>query len=178
MTKPRVPDRVTSPVKRLCNRIAPGTRPIFVKVSPEADAGPNDCFITVENKVNKSGGKIQYGWAIWYLPGILMEAEFHTVWLSPQGEYVDISPREYSFKEIMFLPDPSRVYKGRQIANIRIPLNKDPRVREFIRLHEEKFKVLNEGELAEQHGAVSVPSEKIRPIMMRLTQLMLELNTD
>jgi len=178
MRNPRVPDRITSPVRRLCNRIAPGTLPLFVKVCPEADANSQDCFINVENKVKKSGGKIQYGWAIWYVPGLLMEAEFHSVWLSPEGNYIDVSPNEFSFSEIMFLPDPHRVYAGRQIDNIRIPLNKNPQVKEFIRLHEAKFKVLNEGELATRHGAVSVPSEKIRPIIERLAQLSIDLDKE
>lgn len=178
MKTPRVPDKITSPVRRLCNTLVPGGRPIFVKVYPDENADPNDCFVTVENKIRTAGGRAQYGWAIWYLPGILMEAEFHSVWVSLEGDYTDVSRRALNFKEIMFLPDPRRVYSGKQVDNVRIPLSKDPRVKEFIRLHEAKFRVLNEGDLATQHGAVSVPREKIRPIMERLMQLTAELNKD
>lgn len=151
---------------------------MYVKVCPEDVAEANDCFVNVENKMKKDGGKVQYGWAIWYLPGILMEAEFHAVWLSPDGEYIDISPRQIQFDEIMFLPDPNRAYTGKQVDNVRIPLNKNPKVKEYIRLFEEKFRVMNEGDLAKQHGLVAVSPEKIRPILERIAELSLELNKD
>ena len=175
MKKPRVPDKVTSPVKRLRNRIAPNKQPQYVKVLIESDAEINECFLNLERKIKRDGGGIQYGWAIWYLPGILMEAEFHAVWVSPKGELIDISPRQIQFKEILFLPDSATVYLGRQIDNIRIPLKKDPRVKEYIRLHEELFKILNEGELANKHGLVSIPRDKIEPLRKQLVELSIEL---
>ena len=176
MKRPRVPDKVTSPVKRLHNRIAPNERLQYVKVLIESDAEINECFPNLERKIKRDGGGIQYGWAIWYLPGILMEAEFHAVWVSPKGELIDISPHQIQFKEILFLPDSGTVYSGRQINNIRIPLNKDPRMKEYIRLHEELFKILNEGELASKHGPVSIPRDKIDPVRKRLVELSIELD--
>ena len=175
MKKPRVPDKVTSPVKRLRNRIAPNERLQYVKVLIESDAEINECFSNLERKIKRDGGGIQYGWAIWYLPGILMEAEFHAVWVSPKGELIDVSPRQIQFKEILFLPGSGTVYLGRQIDNIRIPLNKDPRVKEYIRLYEELFKIMNEGELANEHGPVSIPRDKIDPVRERLVELSIEL---
>ncbi len=44
MKKTRVPDRVTSPIRKLCNRIALGTIPQYVKVIVEVDAKMGDCF--------------------------------------------------------------------------------------------------------------------------------------
>ena len=98
MKTPRVPDRITSPIRRLCNRIAPGETPVYVKVIVESGTDVNDCFINVENKIKRDGGKVQYGWVIWYLPGILMEAEFHAIWISPKGESIDISPHPISLR--------------------------------------------------------------------------------
>ena len=175
MKEPRVPDRVRSPVRRLCNIIAPGEQPQYVKVLVESGAEVNDCFCNLERKINRDGGRIQYGWAIWHLPGVLMEAEFHAIWISPERELIDISPRPIQFKKIMFLPDPKVVYSGRQIDNIRIPLNKDPRVKEFITLCEERYKIMNEGELADKHGPITIPHEKIEPVMNRIAQLSREL---
>ena len=175
MKTQRVPDKVTSAVKRLVNRIVPGKQPQYVKVLVESDAEINECFVNLERKIKRDGGGIQLGWAIWYLPGILMEAEFHAVWMSPEGELIDISPRPIQFKEIMFLPDSDIVYKGKQIDNIRIPLNKDPKVKEFISLCEEFFKIMNEGELAFKHGPISIPREKIEPLRQRLAELSVEL---
>lgn len=175
MKTPRVPGKVTSPVKKLINRIAPGQQPRYVKVLVEFDAEINECFVNLERKIKRDGGGIQYGWAIWYLPGILMEAEFHAVWISPEGELIDISPRPIQFKEIMFLPDPSNIYSGRQIGNIRISLSKNLKVKEYIRLHEELFKIMNEGELANKHGPISIPRNKIEPLRQRLAGLSIEL---
>ncbi len=175
MKKPRVPDKVTSPIKTLINRIAPGEQPQYVKVLIESDAEIGECFASLERKIKRNGGRIQFGWAIWYLPGILMEAEFHAVWISPEGDLIDISPRPIQFKEIMFLPDPSNVYQGKQIDNIRIPLNKDPKVKEFISLCEEHFKIMNEGELALKHGPISISRDRLEPLLQRLAELSIEL---
>ena len=166
---------MTSPVKRLRNRIAPNEQLQYVKVLIESDAEINECFPNLERKTKRDGGGIRYGWAIWYLPGILMEAEFHAVWVSPKGELIDVSPRQIQFKEILFLPDSSTVYLGRQIDNIRIPLRKNPRVREYIKLHEELFKIMNEGELANKHGPVSISRDKITPVYQRLAEVSIEL---
>ncbi len=160
---------------RLRNRIAPNERLQYVNVLIESDAEINECFPNLERKIKRDGGGIQYGWAIWYLPSILMEAEFHAVWVSPKGELIDVSPRQIQFKEILFLPDSSTVYLGRQIDNIRIPLNKNPRVKEYIKLHEELFKIMNEGELANKHGSVSISRDKIAPVYQRLAKLSIEL---
>ena len=175
MKKPRVPDKVNSPIKRLINRIAPGEQPQYVPVLIESDAEINECFANIERKIKRDGGGIQYGWVIWYLPGILMEAEFHAVWISPEGDLIDISPRPLHFKEIMFLTDSSITYMGRQIGNIRIPLSKTPEVKEYIRLHEEFFKITNEGELADKHGPINLPPDKIEPLKKRLAELSIKL---
>lgn len=166
---------MTSPVKRLRNRIAPNEQLKYVKVLIESDAEINECFSNLERKIKRDGGGIQYGWAIWYLPSILMEAEFHAVWISPQGDLIDVSPHQIRCKEILFLPDSATVYSGRQIDNIRIPLNKDPRVKEYIGLYEKLFKILNEGELANKHGSLSIPPDKINPVRERLVELSIEL---
>ncbi len=175
MKTPRVPDKATSAVKRLINRIAPGQQPQYVKVLIESDAEINECFVNLEKKRKRDGGGIQLGWAIWYLPGILMEAEFHAVWISPDGDLIDISPRPIEFKEIMFLPDSSAVYSGKQIDNIRIPLSKNPKAKEFISLCEEFFKTMNKGELAFKHGLINIPHDRIEPLRQRLAELSAEL---
>ena len=52
---------------------------------------------------------------------------------------------------------------------------KKPRVREYIKLHEELFKIMNEGELANKHGPVSISRDKIAPVYQRLAKLSIEL---
>ena len=171
MKLPRVPDRITSPIRKICNIIGSSEKPRYIEVSVAPDAVVNDCFINVANKISRDGGDVQYGWAIWYLPGVLMEAEFHAVWCSPEGVLIDISPRPIKFDKILFVPDPARVYEGQQVNNIRIPLKKDENVREFIQLHEKLFRIMNEGELANKHGEIEFPRETMEPIIRRLSEL-------
>jgi hypothetical protein len=71
----------------------------------------------------------------------------------------------------MFLPDPKRTYTGKQVYNIRIPLKKDPRLRELINLQHEMFKIMNEGDLAYRTGMVEVDRAKLMPVLRRITEL-------
>src|SRR3989304_9121292 len=148
MKVPRVPDKLTSPVNRLCNRLTPNNKPFYVPVRPEPNSQVDECFVNVDDKVKKDGGRVQYGLVIWYTPGVLMEAEFHAIWVSPHGEHVDVSRHVIDIDTILFLPDPTRTYTGRQVDNVRIPVSKDPRVKEFIHLHESLFKVKYKGDPA------------------------------
>jgi hypothetical protein len=56
------------------------------------------------------------------LPDTFLEAEFHSVWLNPAGELIDIIPKLDNETEILFLPDSNRVYEGKLVENIRKPL--------------------------------------------------------
>lgn len=173
---PRVPEKVTSPIRRLRNRIGATQDPMYLPVEPVPNGEINDCFSVVARHIEKNGGSIQYGWAIWFIPGLLMEAEFHAVWKAPDGHLVDLMLRPLPFTRIMFLADPHRVYHGRQVDNIRVPLSKDPRVREFVFLAEARFRLMNEGDLANKHGLVEIDKGKMLPVIRRMAELTAELD--
>lgn len=61
------------------------------------------------------------------------------------------------FSSITFVADPTRQYEGRQVDNVRKPLTKDPKVRQFIYLMKRRFEILNTGTLADQHGEIELP---------------------
>ena len=83
---------------------------------------------------------------------MLIEAEFHAVWERPaDGALIDIAQRQLPFTSITFLPDPQRMYGGRQVDNVRKPLNKDPKVRQLIHLKGLHFEMLNAGARAQQY---------------------------
>ena len=175
MRTTRVPDKVTAPIRRLCNRVHIASVATFVSVGPEPGGGLCDCFAIVDRKVERAGGSVCYGWTVWFLPGIMVEGEFHAVWRSPDGELLDVTPNPLNSDRILFITDPKRKYEGKQVDNIRVPLSKDPRVREFIELARERFLVMNEGDLAYQIGEVAVDGRKLVPIMQRMHQLAQEL---
>ncbi len=145
-------------VLQFCEEVVVGATPVRVPCAPDARAQQMDCFETVDQRVRTEGGHRVLGWAIWEAPGILIESEFHAVWAHPvNGALFDIAQRPMTFSAITFIADPSRQYEGRQVDNVRKPLTKDPKVRQFIYLMKRRFEILNTGALADQHGEIELP---------------------
>ena len=142
-----VPSERTEEVKQLLSIIGSPNEPIYVACKPDKRAQQNECFTLVDAKVNKEGGEQIIGWQIWQT-SLLLEAEFHAVWKTPNGELVDITPKSIPFKEILFVADPETAYEGKQVNNIRINLSGNPLVDEFIAIHEAVFRIENKGERA------------------------------
>lgn len=172
----RTPLQITPEIPALAGRLAPSSTPTFIQVLPHPHGFPNECFGTVELKVHESGGAVQHGWAIWEWPGVMIEAEFHAVWKSPDGFLNDVTPRVDSETHILFVADHVRVFEGKAIDNVRVPLREDPRIREFIGLAEKKYEILNRGERARQFGPIAIPKEEIAPVLLRMVKLQAELS--
>jgi hypothetical protein len=112
------PNEINERVMNFCNSIS-NERPIYVPVAPDADATAHNCFINVPNKIKKVGGRQVIGWAIWLWPQMYIEAEFHCVWISPDGLLIDITPKDKPTHKVFFLPDSTKKYDGQQVNNIR-----------------------------------------------------------
>ncbi|MDC7699567.1 hypothetical protein [Vogesella indigofera] len=125
-----------------------------VPCQPLPDKPVLECFRIVPEQVQAHGGKQVTGWTIWEWPNVLIEAEFHAVWQRPDGTLVDITPRTQSFESILFLPDPKKVYRGRQVDNVRRALSDSLLVNRLIQASEELFRAMNKGDLADQHGEI------------------------
>lgn len=63
---------------------------------------------------------------------------------------------------VLFLPDPRRKYRRRQVDNVRRPLTRDTAVARFCELARMHHKAMNEGDLAEQHGHLRITGEAAR----------------
>ena len=116
------PALIDDSIRALCSRLVPDGVPIYVSVHPEHDAEIEDCFVNVARKVNREGGTILHGWQIWDWVGVLVEAEFHAIWVSPDGANVDLTPKKDGEQRILFLSDPARRWTGQYIDNVRQPL--------------------------------------------------------
>lgn len=134
-----------------------------VPCQPTPNKSLNDCFPIVAEQVVAKGGQQIYGWALWELPGVFIEAEFHSVWKSPEGDAVDIVPRLRPFTAIAFVPDASRRYENRQVDNIRKQLVNDNDVKRFLFLCKRRFAILNAGERALQHALI-LPKAEMREL--------------
>jgi hypothetical protein len=151
-----VPTRITPEILKLCGELVPGSRPQFLAVTPVEGVEVKDCFPAVARQVRDHGGSICHGWQIWEWPGVMLEAEFHAVWRTPNGQLRDITPKPEPIPRILFLPDPSRKYSGRQVNNVRRALSTDPRIADFIRCWNDEYEFMNRGARAEQHGRIVV----------------------
>lgn len=146
MTRTRVPPEITQAIRRLCNKIYQGSVPVYVPVDPEPNFVLTECFLNIDKKIKGDAGSSQCGWAIWEWPDVLVEAEFHAVWLSPTGKMIDITPHLIECHHIMFVRDPKRTYTGKPVDSIRLPLRKDPKIDELIELMKERFEIMNRGD--------------------------------
>ncbi len=77
--------------------------------APSFISEPNNCHLNIMVQCEKHGGQAIEGWIIGQdTVHNFLEARFHSVWLSPEGELIDFTPRIDLEKRIMFLPDPKR----------------------------------------------------------------------
>jgi hypothetical protein len=128
----------------LCEELVRGGTPVSLARGAPVDAKPIDCFDTVERRTVADGGNACFGWALWEFPGIFLEAEFYSVWREPSGALRDVTPR-IGVGDLLFLPDPQRVFDGRRMQSIRRPLSRDPAVTGFLRACDEEFALINRG---------------------------------
>ncbi len=173
---PRTADYAAPDTKALCEKLVPGGRAVYLGVDPIEGATENNCYLNVERAIQQNGGSIQYGWEIWEtIPGVMIEAEFHAVWIDHYGLYRNVSPSSSpGITKILFLADPSSRYEGRQIDNVRIALKDDSLVHEFIQNAEALFRETNRGELETYHGEIKTTSA-MRRLMRRNAELFVEM---
>lgn len=151
---PVTPAELSPALALLCNELVSSTKPFHVDVASLPNAPANECFPLVEAHTEQYGGTRILGWALWEMPGLFVEAEFHAVWRSPSGEYVDIAPRAQPMARIFFLPSAEAVYEGRQVNNVRRTIGSDREVEQYLRGFDELFEFMNRGDRAELHGEV------------------------
>lgn len=144
MKRETTPIRVTDKIMELCSGIVSDVIPEYVPVAAQEWCLPNECFPNVERMVQEQGGQQINGWAIWQWANILVEAEAHSVWRSPEGELMDITPYVNGENEILFLRDDNMVYKGNTIASIRLALTSSKLVAEYIWLMNERDRIMSE----------------------------------
>lgn len=136
-------------VKRLERLVGATHEPIFVDVRPEPWALVSECFPNVERKVRESGGRMIIGWQVWKSAN-LIEAEFHAVWEDPDGELLDITPKEPPFERILFIEDEGRTDTGRQVDNIRLNISGNKLVDDLIEISKALYVFDNKGDRADQ----------------------------
>lgn len=111
------------------------------------------------------------GWRLLEWPDVLVEAELHAVWVGLDQEYVDVSPSGCGSDNILFLPDPTRSYDGKQVNNIRMPISCGSYVKRFIDAADRVFLVTNSGDRARIHGELKIPAAEFGDSLHEYRQL-------
>ncbi len=132
MKRETTPVKITDKVMELCSGIVPDAGPGYVPVEVQGWALPGECFPNVGRMVREQGGQQVNGWAIWQWANVLVEAEAHSVWRSPEGKLVDITPHDNGEKEILFLHDAGMAYPGQKIGNVRLAITGSPLAAELV----------------------------------------------
>lgn len=155
---PRTPRRVNRAVRHLLKRMSLDTTPEWIEIKPRADAVIEDCTENVARAIAEHGGTARLGWMIWE-NDFMVEAIFHAVWESPDGRTVDVTPQGIPESRVMFVPDLSIRYEGRQIPNVRLNISGMMAVDHLIRINELKFAIQNAGDRSDQHRIMITPPE-------------------
>jgi len=135
------PSEMAQHVVAFCASVNRRAKPLRLRVAPRLSGEATECFENVQRHIDAFGGSIVNGWAIWENPQLFIEAEFHAVWKTPVGALTDVNPREPWYREILFLPDPEKVYPGNTVNNIRRALLDHPAVHEHLERAERLFRI-------------------------------------
>lgn len=136
-----------------------------------------ECFSIVPKKVAAHGGKERFGWLIFEIKGVWLEAEFHVVWERPDGALVDVTPRKQPLNRHLFLPDAKRVYEGVTVKSVFKALSKDPRIREFFALTDALVSLREEIDEADVAGSIDKSNEALK-LKYQMNQLAAEIFED
>lgn len=176
--RPVTPAEIGRPLRELIDQLVPGGDPKYVTVEPIDGAPPDECFYIVKATVAENGGEALFGWSLWELPGMFIEAEFHAVWERPDGTLLDISPKKDRSSNVLFLHDPIRTYEGKKVNNIRRLVVNDPILAAYLETFDLEFDLMNRGDRIGQHGEVKLVGREAAEydeIQRRRAQLHLEL---
>ena len=135
----QTPDTVSEVVLAACRTVVSNPNPVHVPVRLEAYSRPDDCHRNVAEKVRRDGGEVLFGWVVWEIPEWSIRLEFHSIYRTPQGRLLDVSPPLHEGQIVLFLHDPVRVYEGINIATAHYPYNNS----EFCREHVAIFDWMN-----------------------------------
>ncbi|HEX4145277.1 MAG TPA: hypothetical protein VHY91_17350 [Pirellulales bacterium] len=132
------PAEITDQIKAFCRILNADDEPSFVPVVPVRNARVDDCYFNVGIAEKAGGGEPLHGWTIWIFQNdeepLFLDAEHHSVWRKPDRKLVDVSPRPDGETQILFHPDPERVYQGSAIPSQFFALKDDPTLAKYLQL--------------------------------------------
>jgi hypothetical protein len=106
----RTPVVVTKEIECFASKFGSDQR--FYEIESNVkDCNPNQCFLNVAGRVKSHGGKMILGQAI-YENEYWLETELHAIWMSYDGEVLDITPVTNGESRRYIVIDPNAKYDG------------------------------------------------------------------
>lgn len=100
------PPTIDQDVSSFCVYLRSSQLPIYIPVQPYSWSRVNCCDLNVRKAVNESGGVPVFGFRIWSIPKLYIEADLHCIWQKSDGMLVDITPNIDGENRTLFLPEP------------------------------------------------------------------------
>lgn len=167
------PKKMSTDVIEFCKKLGSVHSPTFVKVVPNPSAQANECFFNVKSAVNEFGGRQIFGWCIWIWEGVYIEAEHHSVW-HDGSDLIDITPKLQNEDTVLFVQDDLAVFDFKGVKprnNVRRSLAQDPKVAEYLSLHDQKYTLMERYSTGRREA--KVPVHLLRPLALRTETLIL-----
>ncbi len=101
-----VPSMETEAVQAFVAELSP-VLPVRVPLRDDDDGLYGWPADGIREKIRTHGGSIRFGWRLREWPGVLLTAEFHAVWVDPEGTLIDITPAVIGDEPSLFVPDPN-----------------------------------------------------------------------
>ena len=179
--RPFVPNPDSDAVAKLRHRLGVDKPARKVRVVVGPNAKEKNCFLNVRERVERYGGRIQFGWVIWQHANLFIEGEPHAVHDPGVGHgWVDCTPHLMPdgrpCREIVFIPNDEGSYDFGTTDipdNVRVALLDDPRIHEALKLWSERTRVMN-GVPAIDCALPAEVAEKVHRLERRATLLLVE----
>lgn len=153
------PKKITKDILAFCKEIDPNTNPLFVSVNPTREVRFNYCLTDVPEYARQHGGKAVFGWIIREVPGLFLEAEFHTCFKSDDGDLIDVTPKPDGGRNILFLPDSHRIYQNKFVKGFRKKLVDNEHINILFQVAEKLDQLREKHFRNDEYDAVAVDSE-------------------
>ncbi len=136
----QTPNEISEEIISACRKIEKEQTPVLVRVGSTNEARKNFCVWNCDMAVKSWGGSVQHGWIVQQEP-LLYQFVYHVIWVSPTGEWIDITPHENKRGNIVFLPTKPQTPKDSMvIPNRWVARVDDPSVTELIRVLDLEFR--------------------------------------
>jgi hypothetical protein len=149
-----LPEKENEYIKRIVAILGIVDDLVYVDVIPDSDSTFGECCPNVLRKVEQKSGEVVYGWKF-YEFSYMIEAEFHAIWKSPNGKFIDITPSAVpSTTKILFGIDRNKKFDGSRIDNYRLNTTDNELVDDIIEIEKAKFKFIDTAQNVDNNGFV------------------------